>query len=496
MKSKIFEKIANGYKKSFIGIPLVGMMGNIAIMLIFLLIYFKEKNLLLLIIGLFLNIIVLAIYIYIYFSNQKLSQKLYKTAYIDAITDLGNEIYFKENGLNLIKSTNKNRYIIIFDINKFKTFNNLYSYDFCNKILKEVGRKIAVLFEDKCILSRISMDYFGLCFIYRGEIEKIIEKMCKAVENLKVEEDILHINLAIGCYKIKDEDEDINKVLNKAYLAHKKSKGIYEKNYYIFDENLEKKLIEEESLEANMQNALQNNEFKVVYQPKIYVKDESLAGAEALIRWQQGKNIIMPNKFIPLFEKNNFILQLDLHIFELVCKDIKRWQKEYKEVPLIAVNVSKSHFMNENFIDEYVAIADKYGIDKTKIELEITESATVDENIDILKIIKIIKKVGFIVSLDDFGTGYSSLSMLQNMPIDIIKIDKVFIDKADLKSDENIINDIVFIAKRLGKKTIVEGVETKQQIEFVKKIESDVVQGFYYSKPITTEEFEKYLKKD
>lgn len=151
--------------------------------------------------------------------------------------------------------------------------------------------------------------------------------------------------------------------------------------------------------------------------------------------------------------------------------------------------------MAEDFVEEYVKICEKYNLETSKIDLEITESATVDANIDILRILTKIKEKGFIISIDDFGTGNSSLSMLQNMPIDIMKIDKVFVDKADLSSNKNIINYIMLIAKQLEVKTIVEGVETKEQMEFIRRIQGDMIQGYYYSKPITKEEFEEYFKK-
>lgn len=174
---------------------------------------------------------------------------------------------------------------------------------------------------------------------------------------------------------------------------------------------------------------------------------------------------------------------------------MQSWKEKYNFEPNISINVSKEHFVNENFIEEYVKISDKYSIKRSQIDLEITESATIDENIDTLKILNSIKEKGYTISIDDFGTGYSSLSMLQNMPIDLIKIDKVFVDKADLNSDRNIINFIMLLAKRLGVKTIVEGVETEEQVEFIRKLKCDIIQGYYYSKPLSKADFEDYFNK-
>lgn len=459
----------------------------------------KELNLFVgLSIGLCLviNIIAIVMFIYIYISNQKKNTRLYETVYIDPVTSLGNELYFKENGAKFLKIANKHKYIAVIDINKFKAFSRIYDYDFCNLILKTFGNRLSEVLPVNNITCRMSRDLFAVAFSYDDNIKKLIDKILDEVSILKVEDVSLYLNLSIGIYKVTMLDNNINKVLDKAYMAHSRIKGLYKDKYYIFDESLERRVLEEQQIESDMKNALRENEFKVLYQPKVFVKNEKMAGCEALVRWYKDERIISPEKFIPLFEKNKFIIKLDLYVFEQVCKDIVSWKKKYKNIPVVSVNISKEHFDDEYFIDEYVKITDKYGIDRSSIELEITESSAMDEEIDILKIIDYIKHKGFIISIDDFGTGYSSLSMLQNMSIDIIKIDKVFIENADVNSNKNIINYIQSMAKSLSLKTVVEGVETKKQVDFVKKVGCDIIQGYYYSKPITSEEFDEYLNKN
>lgn len=439
-------------------------------------------------------IVIVIIFIYIYIFNQRQSEKLYHIAYIDSITGLGNETYFREKGSDFLKTTAKNKYAITLDIDKFKALNNIYNYKFCNQILREMSKRIIQVLPEDAVICRISNDIFAIVCSYNKNIKELLEKIFEVSSELKVDNHEIYINISIGVYKIGINEYDISRILDKASIARSKVKGLYDSHYYIFDNNLEQLLIEEQKIESSMEEALKNQEFKIIYQPKIYTKDETLAGAEALVRWHKGSTIIPPSQFIPLFEKNKFILKLDLYIFEQVCKDIASWNSLYDKVPVISVNVSKVHFANENFIDNYVKIADKYHIDRSKIDLEITESATIDSNIDIMKILINIKEKGFIISIDDFGTGYSSLSLLQNMPIDILKIDKAFIKKSDLNSNNNMIDYITLIAKRIGVKTIVEGIETKEQVEFIKKIECDMIQGYYYSKPIDKNEFENYLK--
>ena len=435
--------------------------------------------------------------IYISVSNQKKNHKIFRIAYIDPVTLLGNEAYFKGNGaIYLEGKTSKNKYIITVDINKFKALNKIYGYIFCNEILKKLGQNLSSMLPMYNITCRVSNDIFASIFSYEEDIHDLLSKIYNEASNIEINGIKIKLNLAIGAYNIFPDEIDVNKILDKAYIARSQIKGVYNNSYYLFDEKLENKLMEEQMLETNMEEALKEKEFVIVYQPKTFTHNEKMSGAEALVRWNKGGKMIPPNKFIPLFEKNKFILKLDMYIFETVCQDIAEWKEKFGVTPSISINVSKEHFSDENFIDKYVEICKKYNIPTNKIDLEVTESATIDENIDILKVLNKIKEKGFIVSIDDFGTGYSSLSMLQNMPIDIIKVDKIFVDKADLSSNRNIINHIIFIAESLGIETIVEGVETKEQAEYVKKIQANEIQGYYYSKPISKEQFEEYFNKN
>lgn len=444
---------------------------------------------------LLISVILVSVCIHINISNKKKNIKLYRVAYIDPITLLGNEAYFKEEGKSYLERHKKNTYLLSLDINKFKALNNIYGYDFCNKILKTLGGNIVNILPEDSIVCRISNDVFAVLFS-SNKITDYLDKIFNEASNFTIDETSIHVNLSMGVYKVKEKDDDINRVLDKAYTARAKIKGLYDESYYIFDDVLENQLVEEQKIESCMEKALKDKEFKIVYQPKVFTNNEKLSGAEALVRWCKDDEIIPPNKFIPLFEKNKFIIKLDIYIFEQVCKDLCEWREKYNFMPTVSINVSKAHFVSEEFIEEYVRLTDKYQIDRSNIDLEITESAMTDNGVDVLKILERIKSQGFIVSIDDFGTGYSSLSMLQSMPIDILKIDKVFVDKADLQSDRNIINYIMMMALQLGVKTIVEGVETKEQMEFIKRIKGDIIQGYYYSKPLSKEEFEDYFNKN
>ncbi len=443
------------------------------------------------------SLLILSISLYIIVANQKKNRKIYNSAYIDPVTGLGNENFFRRNGIiYLHENTSQNKYILTVDINKFKALNSLHGYEFCNKVLKTLGEKLKSILPEDNITCRISNDIFGSIFSFDRDVHEILEKVAEELSILEVENVHLNVNVSIGVYQITPLEEDINKILDKSYLARAQIKGVYNNNYYLFDEKLEKRLLELQNLESGMKRGLDEEEFIVCYQPKVIAKTGKTYGAEALVRWNKNGELISPSKFIPLFEKNKFITKLDLYIFEKVCMDIAKWKECYEKVPIISINVSKEDFVDENFIDKYVSICNQYNIEPSSIDLEITESATIDKDINIIAIMKKIKEKGFIVSLDDFGTGYSSLSMLQNMPIDIIKIDRVFIVNADLNKNDNIINYIMLIAKQLGAKTVIEGVETKEQVDFVNRIQGDIIQGYYFSKPLSKDEFENYFKNE
>ena len=439
-------------------------------------------------VAIIINMLAILIAIYIIISNKKKRRQLYQLAYIDSITDVGNKNYFVEKGMGILKKENKPYYLMIIDIDKFKTFNKKYGREKGDKVLKIIAIKLKEIIGENEIITRLANDIFGIIFLNQKDIDDIVGKINDEISNIKVDENEYKMLLSIGIYKIKDEDEDIFEILDKALIAHNMSKGNYNKRYFVYDDKMEEKMIKEHDIEMIMEEGIEKKEFKVFYQPKINSKTGKVDGAEALVRWQREDILIPPNEFIPIFEKNKFIMKLDKYIFEKVCEDIKDWKDRFNKEIKVSVNISKEHLLQEEFIEGYLKIVSKRNIKPGEIELEITESAMVDENFDMFNVFKKIKESGFKISIDDFGTGYSSLSMLQNMPIDIIKIDKSFINQSQ------ILEVIMKLAKNMNLETVAEGVETSEQVQRLKELEVDFLQGYYYSKPLEKSEFEKYLQ--
>lgn len=250
------------------------------------------------------------------------------------------------------------------------------------------------------------------------------------------------------------------------------------------------------NLEKDFEKALKNNEFKIFLQPKFDIKTEKIIGAEALIRRNKQGKIIMPDSFIPEYEKAGLITKLDIFVFETICKILKEWkEKGYKLLP-IAINESSKDLYNKNHVNKLGQIVEKYKITPNLIELELTETAVVKDIKRAKQAEKDVHSLGFVVSMDDFGVGYSSFYMLKNINIDILKIDKSFSDEVmEDKRGRIILESIIDMSKKLEIKTVAEGIETKEQIEYLRKIGCDMVQGYYYDKPISIEEFEKkYIK--
>ena len=440
-------------------------------------------------------LIILSICIYIVISNNKKQKQLFEYAYIDPITQKGNIYYFRKTGQSILEKrksyeSGEKQYILVLDINKFKMINKAYGYKTGDTILNGIGEELEKLLGKNSIICRYSNDYFAVLFEYSEDIRKILNELVRNIENLKIDGNVYNLSVNMGIYKLEDSDTNISVAMDKAIIAHSASKGDVFDKYHIYDEKMEKELEKESKIEQEMYQALMSKEFKVYYQPKMYTKDESLYGAEALVRWEHDGKMVPPSEFVPLFEKNKFILKLDVYVFEQVCSDMKMWKEKYGKEPVISVNVSRDHFLDEHFLEKYMMIAAKYGVDTSKIDLEITESATVEVGIDIIEIMNKMKKLGFLISIDDFGTGYSSLSTLQDMPADILKIDKSFVDRIG-KDEKNMIDYILAMAKELKLTTIAEGVETKEQREYLLEKGCDIIQGYYYAKPMPEVEFEK-----
>ncbi|HHS9431617.1 TPA: putative bifunctional diguanylate cyclase/phosphodiesterase, partial [Clostridioides difficile] len=422
---------------------------------------------------------------------------LRKIAYTDPLTGADSIDKFKINSNKLFAKNNPEEYALFYiDVDKFKYINDMFGYDMGNDTLIHISNTIASELKEDEIFARVSADHFVLLIKYKTDddiktrLNNIYNKV-QILSNPKI--NYYKLILDCGIYKISKSDNDINTIMDRANTARKTIKGGHKNSFAFYDKEMHKKILKEKEIENSMVDALNNGEFIVYFQPKYSLSDYQIIGAEALVRWDNPqKGLIPPIEFIPVFERNGFIVNIDFYVFEEVCKKIREWMDEGQKVVPISVNLSRMHFVNSNFIEEFKLIVDKYKIPTRLIELELTETAVLDNIEGLLDTMNNLKEKGFVISMDDFGTGYSSLNLLKELPVDILKLDRAFFTEKDESNNEKIvISNVIKMAKELKMKVISEGVETISQVEFLKQIGCDMVQGYLFSKPMPVKEFEK-----
>lgn len=417
----------------------------------------------------------------------------------DSLTRLFTRKYFFEyieefDELN----NNVNMDAICIDIKHFRFINDIYGRLIGDKVLISVADTIKGLFrENEGIASRISGDIFYLYIKHIDDYEGLLEFLLSKINSLNLKDYYIELRLAV--YSSGDLSIPAQKRFDNALTALRILKNDPNENIKIYDNEIEQKEIYEENLLHEFNYALKDNQFKVYLQPKMDITGETptLYGAEALVRWISPKyGFINPGVFIPLLEKNGLIYKLDQYIWNEVGKILKTWKDKYGDKYTISVNVSRIDILSPNFVDLVRKITKDNQIDPLHLSLEVTESAYSQKLSDIVSITEILSNDNHLIEIDDFGTGYSSLHFLTQIKFDILKIDMSFIknmfnSEKDLKFVELIMN----IAQLLNVKTVAEGVETVEQLIKLKELGCELVQGYYFSKPLPLEEFEdKFIK--
>jgi len=308
------------------------------------------------------------------------------------------------------------------------------------------------------------------------------------------------VTFTCGAYRIQSGGESAIKVRERANIAREEARRLFENNIEFYNERLQQRRAEQEQFEFEMRQALEKEQFVVYMQPKYSAIGEEIVGAEALVRWNHPeKGLIYPNSFVPLFESNGFIVKVDYFILESVCKCIRNWLNEGVQPVVVSVNLSRVHLYNADLVDRLVEITDRYRIPHELIEFELTETVLFEELGQLLNVMVKLKQAGFVLSMDDFGSGYSSLNMLKQLPVDILKLDKAFLDNFDAdetgQKEKTIVSHIISMAKALDMEVLAEGVESESQKDFLISANCDMIQGYYYAKPMKLESFDKELRK-
>ncbi|WMJ87334.1 bifunctional diguanylate cyclase/phosphodiesterase [Anaerocolumna sp. MB42-C2] len=432
-------------------------------------------------------------------ASERANEQLYKIKNYDALTGLPSLHKFKKDVRKLLADNPRQKYVIIYsDITQFKYINDTLGYDVGDRILSDFAMLISCNGTKMDGVARISEDNFlAACPLIDEKVLKDNILLLNEQFNIKQRSKYPGNKFIIASgVSVIDPAEDISVAIDNANVARKSIKNSSKTDCKFFDNSMKVKLQREAEITNSMEQALKNSEFIVYLQPKIGLTDNNLVGAEALVRWKKNENtLIPPNDFIPLFERNGFVVNLDFYIYEEVCKLLHYWINNNLPVVPISVNVSRIHLNDENFVNEIKKLVDHYAIPYHLLELELTESIFLNNAEAALTTMKKLRKLGFGVSIDDFGAGYSSLNLLKNMETDVIKLDKEFFGKGDMQKEEQIIvSSIISMAKQLNMKVLSEGVETQTQSDFLKTVDCDMAQGYLYSKPIPVEDFEFLMK--
>lgn len=416
-------------------------------------------------------------------------------------------VYNKQTFLNktqeLIKNNPDKRYsILLMNLDRFKVFNDLFGFDEGDKILEKIGDYLNHRVKGLSTYGHIYADHFVIC----TETENLnIEAICKETKEFF---NNIHPNFDFiaryGIYQLKDSEEDVSLGCDRAELALNTIKQDFTERLAFYNESMIQNLKEEQELITDMVSGIKNKEFKVFFQPQFDYTTESLIGAEALVRWQHPtKGLISPALFIPVFERNGFITQLDEYIWNETCKLQRKWiDMELNPVP-VSVNISRRDIYNHDLVKIFDSLLKKYDLTPNNLRLEITESAYMDNPSQLIQVVSALRGRGFCLEMDDFGSGYSSLNTLKEVPVDILKLDMKFIESGTTKSTDldgnedtrggNILSSVVRMANWLHLPVIAEGIESKEQADYLKSIGCFHMQGFYFAKPMPEDEYEKMI---
>lgn len=411
----------------------------------------------------------------------------------DSLTRIPNYSKFYKNAENEIrKNTDKSYAIVVFDIDRFKSINDLYGMTNGDEALKHIGKVLKDTFGYEENYARMHSDMFTFYMSYdkKGEIIREIEKIRKRINVNDLEFDI---NTSYGIYLVGDINVPINLMCDRAMMAGRTIKENTMMFCSFYDEQYREEMLRTNEIERDMNKALLNHDFKMYLQPKYRLSDGSLCGAEVLCRWQHPeKGIIPPLDFIPLFEKNGFILKLDEYMWEEACKTIKNWIDEGRYPVPLSVNISRYHIKHNDLESVLTSLINRYGLSSDLLTLEITESLFLDKPEELNRVLVRLQKLGFRLEVDDFGAGFSSLNLIRNISVDTIKIDKDFLD-SEIASEKGkiVVNHTIDMAKDLQLQVIAEGVETKEHVEFLRNSRCDIAQGYYFAKPMPLSEFNK-----
>ena len=429
-------------------------------------------------------------------SQHQLKKELnYRTQYSE-VAEIYNMSTFYYATEKMLEQYPEHQYAMIrMDIDKFRLVNAFFGAEEGDNLLKYIAKYLLGLDKEHehVTFGHMNADIFTVCLGYKEEADLLnfMKKLDKVVLEYPLDFDVA---MTYGIYLLEDNAEAVGEIYERANLAAKNCKNDFNiRNYAFFEGKMHDEIVKEQMIVNNMRSALNNNEFVLYLQPKYELHTNTLSGGEVLVRWLDPKRgMISPGDFIPVFERNGFIMKLDYYVWEKACQLIRKWLDEGRKPYPISVNISRVSLYNPRLTDLLCGLVQTYNIPPALLQLELTESAYTTNQQTIKTMMSTLQQKGFQIMMDDFGSGYSSLNVLKDIEVDILKIDMRFLSDTENEArSENILAAVVRMAKWLNLPVIAEGVERKEQVLFLKSIGCEYVQGYYFARPMPVEEYEK-----
>lgn len=422
--------------------------------------------------------------------QKKLEQEHYR-ATRNPLTKLYNRDYFYEKAREMLqKHPTKPYYMLCSDIGKFKLVNDLFGERVGDSLLVNIARVLSASAKEGSVYGHIESDRFALLMPKERFTESLFLSYADQITTIK--DDITYpLFIYFGVYEIKNINMPISTMYDRSYMALSTIKGNYQNLIAYYDDIIRRNVLKEQTIISELDRALNNGEIRMYLQPQVTMNG-SVIGAEALARWvHPDKGLMPPSEFIPILEKNSLIYKLDLKIWELACQKLQLWKKQGVDLH-ISVNISPKDFYLLDIYKVFTELVEQYQIDPSHLNLEITETAVMSDPSELQRLIQRLQDYGFRIEMDDFGSGYSSLNMLKNLCVNVIKIDMGFLKQSEHEERSRVIlKNIIALSRELKMDVITEGVETEAQLQFLDDIGCSLFQGFYFSKPVDINSFEK-----
>lgn len=436
------------------------------------------------------------------FNMTRSKRRIQNLLYRDELTGLDNINRFYVRARELLSAKSSEHYAVIYcDIDRFKLINDTFGFEEGDKVLCAFGDITQRFVQEKESCARLSADNFVMLKYYKewDMLTAQLKKIQTELNQWRKDRGVIpyEIDISFGAYPADiGEKQDIKQMLDLANYAMHSAKTAAGGSVVLYDEEMRKKALIEQELEGRLAVAMEQREFEAYYQPKVDMNTRAIVGCEALVRWNHPElGLLMPNSFVPFFEKKGIITDVDLYMFDQVCRTIRTWLDKGLPVVAVSCNFSQLHFEHTDLIKQISEIADRYQIPHHLLEVEITEStiASVSEGVASVLLMQL-KQHGFQIAIDDFGSGYSSLGQLQSLRADVLKLDRSFVC-AGLQGprEQIVIENLVNMAVELGMEVVCEGMETEAQVNVLREIGCRIAQGYYFYRPMQTDAFERLL---